>query len=211
MASELLYVLLSSRVPIESLPAPAADAARQLREKRWSAPKLVGAALWSLHEAGAARLELRKGKSLGFMPKTQLVVHVVRPDGFHGIEGELLARAATGSSMSVEDLVKDWFGKKVSSVQAVVDERVLAHAAEAGLMTVRTEEQERGRIGGALLGKTKQATVVEPNASTLQAEADRVAAAGNAWLAFVRGGGELADELLKRVNKALSGREFDDD
>jgi hypothetical protein len=78
-------------------------------------------------------------------------------------------------------------------------------------MTVRTEEQERGRIGGALLGKTKQATVVEPNASTLQAEADRVAAAGNAWLAFVRGGGELADELLKRVNKALSGREFDDD
>lgn len=211
MASELLYVLLSSRVPVESLPAPAAEVARQLREKKWSAPKLVGAALWSLHEAGAARLELRKGKSLGFMPKTELVVSVVRPDGFHGIEGELLAKAATRSPVSVEDLVKDWFGKKVSSVQAVVDERVLAHAAQAGLMDVRTEEQERGRIGGALFGKTKEATVVQPNAAALQAEADRVVAAGNAWLAFVRGGGELSEQLLKRVNTALSNREFDDD
>ncbi len=211
MASELLYVLLSSRVPLESLPGPAAEVARQLREKKWSAPKLVAGALWSLHEAGAVRIELRKGKSLGFVPKTDLVVTVVRPDGFHGVEGELLARAATGSAVSVEDLVRDWFGKKVTSVQAVVDERVLAHAAQAGLMTIRTEEQERGRIGGALFGKTRQATVVEPNAPTLEAEADRLAAAGNAWLAFVGGGGELADELLKRVDKALSGREFDDD
>lgn len=207
-ASELLFVLLSDHVPSEAISDPRArDLGSQLRDKRGPAATLVSAALWSLNQSGGVDLEVRKGKSLGFISKTELVATSGASNGTAGIEAELRQELSKRSPRSVEDLVKDWFGNKVANVQAAVTERVLGHAADAGLVEVRTETQERGKIGGALLGKTKEKTAVHPNATILERESAAIANAGTAWVAFTREGGDLADELVKRVAKALTGRE----
>jgi hypothetical protein len=170
----------------------------------------LAAAIWSLQASGGIGLELRKGKALGFIPKTDLSVTLTRVGTTSaGIEGELLATLARKSPRSVESLIGDWYGKKAAvSPDHVVHGRIKQHAEAAGLLDRRTEDAGRGAVTGFLLGKSKEVVAVDPTAVAASAAAIEQVASG--WAAFESASPELARHLVERIEKAIAGKEMSD-
>ena len=210
-ASEALFIIGALDIQPELVPdGPARQLGMELRGSRAHiAPQLVAAAFWNLQHFGVVGLELKKGKSLGFISRTELVA-VMRggPTSVPGIEGELLAMIVAGPPREIGRIVRDWFGKRVRDANPAVVDRVLAHCAQAGLVELRQEDTGRGAVAGLLLGRTRQ--VVIPKSSTIAAAGTALADMAGAWLAFRQAAPELAEELVTRCRKAIESREFSD-
>jgi hypothetical protein len=208
---ELLYGALAVEGSAPSLPPSAAALANDVRTaKRGLGTQLLAMGIWCLRDAGAVDFELRKGKSLGFIPKTELVVSPKNgAAGWTGIEGELLAKLAEKGPRDVTALVGAWYGRRGSgNPDRVVVERVRDAAIAAGLVRSETVDANRGFLGRAVLGGTKQSVVLNDAAFAAAGSALEDLAAG--WTAFTRREPELARELLERVEKAIDRKEIGD-
>ncbi|HEX6039575.1 hypothetical protein [Longimicrobium sp.] len=96
----------------------------------------VGAAVWAAHRAGAIRLELRQGKALFGLIKTQKL-HVVPGTGAspfpaHSLESIVVDAART--SPELQKLLEAFIGGEVMDVPAHVLGRIKAGMAERGLL-----------------------------------------------------------------------------
>ncbi|NJD29629.1 MAG: hypothetical protein FIA92_15230 [Chloroflexi bacterium] len=209
--SELIIAAFGLEGTPAGLPPAVTTLGERLRSGKESlAAQALAIAIWQLRETGALTLELRKGKALGFIPKTDLVATVTgSPAGWSGAEGELLAKVAEKGSKTVERLVSDWYGKKSAvSPSHVVQGRLAEKAVEAGMVSRQQVDAKRGFIGRAVLGDTKQDLVADPAAMAAAAPALERLATG--WLAFVQAEPELAKQLLQRVDKTIEAKEMSD-
>jgi hypothetical protein len=96
----------------------------------------VGAALWAVHRSGAATLELRQGKALFGLMKTQKL-HVVRGAGTagfppHSLESRIVEASASGPE--VQKLLEAYIGGEVADPPARVLALIKAGMAERGLL-----------------------------------------------------------------------------
>jgi hypothetical protein len=211
MPTELVFAGYAIEGIAAELPANAAALAMHLRAGKESlAAQALAIGLWRLRDAGVIGLELRKGKALGFIPKTDLVATLTgSPVGWTGAEGELLSRLAEAGPKTVERLVSDWYGKKSAvSPEHVVLDRLRDRAIESGLVSREQVDANRGMLGRAILGDTKQAIVVNATAwPTAVPQLEQLAAD---WFAFTQREPELAKQLLERVDKTIEAKEMSD-
>ncbi len=96
----------------------------------------VGAAVWAAHRAGAVRLELRQGKALFGLVKTQKL-HVVpgagaAPFPAHTLESVIVDAAQSGPEL--QKLLAAYIGKEVMDVPGLVLGKIKAGMAERGLL-----------------------------------------------------------------------------
>ncbi len=96
----------------------------------------VQAALWAVHRSGVATLELRQGKALFGLVKTQ-TLHVVRGSGAavfppHTLESVVVQAAQSGPA--VQTLLEGYIGGEVADPPARVLAAVKAGMAERGLL-----------------------------------------------------------------------------
>ena len=96
----------------------------------------VNAAVWAVVRAGAARLELRQGKALFGLLKTQKL-HVVPgggPSPFPAESLESLVVEAARQSPELQKLLEAYIGGEVADVPARVVGKIKAGLAERGLL-----------------------------------------------------------------------------
>lgn len=96
----------------------------------------VGAAVWAAHRAGAARLELRQGKALFGLVKTQKL-HVVSGTGAspfpaHSLESAIVEGAQSGPEL--QKLLQAWIGAEVMDVPGRALGKIKEGMAERGLL-----------------------------------------------------------------------------
>ena len=96
----------------------------------------VGAALWAVHRSGAATLEIRQGKALFGLVKTQKL-HVSRGNGpaefpAHSLEAYIVEAAAAGPE--VQKLLESYIGNEVSDPAGHTLGRIKAGMAERGVL-----------------------------------------------------------------------------
>jgi len=96
----------------------------------------VGAALWAVHRSGAATLEIRQGKALFGLVKTQKL-HVSRGGGpaefpAHSLEAYIVEAAAAGPE--VQKLLESYIGNEVSDPAGHTLGRIKAGMAERGVL-----------------------------------------------------------------------------
>lgn len=208
---ELLYGALAVEGTAPSLPPSVAALANEVRTaKRGLATQLLAMGIWGLRDAGAVDIELRKSKSLGFIPKTELVVSPKSGSaGWTGIEAELLAKLAEKGPRDVTSLVGAWYGRRGSgNPDRVVVDRVRDAAIAVGIVRSTTVDANRGFLGRAVLGGTKQSVALDDAAFAAAGSALEDLATG--WTAFTRREPELAKALLERVEKAIDRKEIGD-
>lgn len=153
----------------------------------------VGAALWAVHRSGAATLEIRHGKALLGLVKTQKL-HVSRGGGQaefppHSLEAHIVEAAA--AEPEVQKLLESYIGGEVSDPAGHTLGRIKAGMAERGVLEV---------------GKRTSLKVFTTSHFVLPASTR--AAAEGATLdpvhALLRGA-EREPELGKMVQKAIDG------
>ncbi|HJP88895.1 MAG TPA: hypothetical protein VJ850_07680 [Candidatus Limnocylindrales bacterium] len=186
------------------LPPSVADLATHVRStKRGLGAQLLAMGLWNLRDAGALGIELRKGKSLGFIPKTELIISPGNGStAWSGVEAELLGKLREKGARDVSSLVSSWYGSRgAGNPDGVALGRIRDAAVAAGLVRTATVEANRGFLGRAVRGATKQAYVAD--AAAIAAAAPDLDTIATGWMAFTRSEPELARELVERVDKAI--------
>jgi hypothetical protein len=154
----------------------------------------LGAAVWAAHRSGAVRLELRQGKALFGLLKTQKL-HVVRGTGaspFPAHSLETLVIGAAGDGPELQKVLVGYIGAESADPPA----RVLAHI-KAGMA-------ERG-----LLGREERKTMMVfttvaytlPDATRAAAERESV----DAVQSLLRDAEQREPELFKAVQKDIDG------
>lgn len=154
----------------------------------------VSAAVWAAHRAGAVRLELRQGKALFGLVKTQKL-HVVAGTGAspfpaHTLESAIVQAAQAGPEL--QKLLEAWIGGEVSDVPA----RVLGQVKE-------------GMEARGLLGREERKTMMVfttfgytlPDATRAAAERESL----DAVQSLLRDAEQREPELAKAVQKDIDG------
>lgn len=154
----------------------------------------VGAAVWAVHRAGAATLELRQGKALFGLLKTQKL-HVVRGTGGaafppHTLESRIVE--ASYSAPEVQKLLEACIGGEVADPPARVLGLIKAGMAERGLLG----QEERKTM---MVFTTVAYTLPE----TTRAAAERESL--DAVQALLRDAEQREPALFKAVQKDIDG------
>lgn len=154
----------------------------------------VAAAVWAVHRSGAATLEVRAGKALFGLMKTQKL-HVVRGAGaspFPAGSLESLIVDASQSAPELQKVLEAYIGGEVTDPPARVLARMKAALAERGLLG----REERKTM---MVFTTVDYTL--PDAT--RAAAERVSA--DAAQALLRDAEQREPALFKAVQKAIDG------
>jgi hypothetical protein len=154
----------------------------------------VGAAVWAAQGSGAVRLELRQGKALFGLIKTQKL-HVVRGTGapaFPPYSLETLIIDAAGDGPELQKLLESYIGGEVADPPARVLARIKAGMAERGLLG----QEERKTM---MVFTTVAYTLPE----TTRAAAERESL--DAVQSLLRDAEQREPELFKAVQKDIDG------
>lgn len=166
------------------------------------ASTLLAVAFWGMRETGAAALEPFERKRL-FMRQQRIRVNRLAPgpSGAVGIEDGLLAVVVNDrDGNAIDDLVWRWLERDSVDPHKAVVEKVVHALAGGGYY--RIVDAERGRIAGAVLGKTKLAPVCE-RITGLAGAFEQVAAA---WHAFQEREPDVHRQLRESCERGIGSR-----
>ena len=152
----------------------------------------VGAAVWAVHRAGAATLEIRPGKALFGLMKTQKL-HVVRgaaPSTFpaHSLESRIVEASASGPEL--QKVLEAYIGGETMDPPARVLALMKAGMAERGLLG--TEERKTMMVFTAVAYTLPDTTRAAAEAASL-----------DAVQSLLRDAEQREPELFKAVQKAI--------
>ena len=133
----------------------------------------VSMALLALQEEGSISMEYVERKKLWVFPSRHVVLTKLGPTSFPAasFEAELWSKLGE-SPTTTSKLVRHWFGGSAEDPWRKVMARIQSNLLEAGLLTKDVEDTHRGRIAGALLGKTKTKFHADAQARELLAQVD---------------------------------------
>ena len=185
-----------ARLKLTGVALPCRDVAVKADEL---AGTLFAISFWNLRRQGLLTLELVQKKRLGLFSETTVMAAPAGQAQRSGLEGVILANLGR-SGRPVRDVIRDWYREDVLNPAQYVVNAVLREGVEAGWMT--EVDTGRGKVGAALLGKTRVEPVCERIAG-LEGAFDEVNAE---WGRFRAMEAILAKALVDACQQAVLSR-----
>jgi hypothetical protein len=122
-----------------------------------------------------------------------------------GFEGWIASRLVVGQSVDARRLVETWYEKAVYGPDRALVDYATGLLVESGYLRYLTSDAHRGKLGGLVLGQTKQTMVAA--ADLVSGLTDDLELVARRWLAFRWKEPDLYVALFNQCHEGISARQ----